>query len=159
MDYITSGSPVLHHFLDHAQIHVYWISDAIQPSHSLLFPCPPTFSLSDHQGLFKWVNSSFSWPKNWSFSFSISPSNEYSGLISFRMDWLELLAAQGTLKSLLQHHSSKASVLQIRWPKYGVSASVSVLPMNIQDWFPLGLTDWISLQSKGLSGAFLSTTV
>ena len=73
---------------------------------------PPAFSLSQHQGLFQWVSSSIRWPKYWSFSFSISPSNEYSGLISFRMDWLDLLAIQGTLKSLLQHHSSKASVHQ-----------------------------------------------
>ena len=77
-------------------------------SHPLLLP-PSIFpSIS----LFKWVNSSHQWPKCWSFSFSITPSNEYSGLISFRMDWLDLLAVQGTLKSLLQHHSSKASILQ-----------------------------------------------
>ena len=67
------------------------------------------------------------WPKCWSFSFNISPSNEYSGLISFRMDWLDLLAVQGTLKSLLQHHISKASVLCIRWPKYwSFSFSISL---------------------------------
>ena len=83
------------------------ISDAIQPSHPLLSASPPTFSLSQHQGLFKRVR----WPKDWSFSFSISPSKEYSGLISFRTDWFDLLAVQGTLKSLLQHHSSKASIL------------------------------------------------
>ena len=89
------------------------------PSHSLLSPSPPTFSLSQHQGLFKWVSSSndsffkwVRWPKDWSFSFSISPSSEYSGLISFRIDRLDLLAVQGTLKSLLQHHSSKLSVLR-----------------------------------------------
>ena len=77
------------------------------PSNHLILcrpPSPPAFSLSQHQGLFRW-------PKYWSFSFSISPSNEYSGLISFRMDWLDLLAVQGTLKSLLQHRSSKASIL------------------------------------------------
>ena len=78
------------------------------PSNHLILcrpPSPPAFSLSQHQGLFRW-------PKYWSFSFSISPSNEYSGLISFRMDWLDLLAVQGTLKSLLQHRSSKASILR-----------------------------------------------
>ena len=74
-------------------------------------PSPPAFNLSQHQGLFKGVSFSIEWPKYWSFSFNISPSNEYSGLISFRMDWLGLLAVQGTLKSLLQHHSSKASIL------------------------------------------------
>ena len=71
-----------------------------------------SYNLSQHQGLFKWVSSSHQVAKHWSFSFSISHSNEYSGLISFRMDWLDLLAVQGTLKSLLQHHSSKASILR-----------------------------------------------
>ena len=77
-----------------------------QPSHPLSSPSPPALNLSQHQGL------GISWPKYWSFSFSISPSNEYSGLISFRMDWLDLLVVQGTLKSLLQHHSSKALILR-----------------------------------------------
>ena len=73
---------------------------------SSVIPFLPALNLSQHQGLFKWVR----WPKYW--NFSISPSNEYSGLISFRMDWLDLLAVQGILKSLLQHHSSKAPILQ-----------------------------------------------
>ena len=95
-----------------AQIHVHQASDAIQPSHSLLSPFTPALNLSQHQGLIS--NESVLriwWPKYWSFSFSISPSSEYSGLISFRIDWLDLLAVQGTLKSLLQQHSSKASIL------------------------------------------------
>ena len=75
-------------------------------------PSPLAFSVSQHQGLFQWVGSSHQWPKYWSFSFSISPSNEYSGLISFRIDWFDLLSVQGALKSLLQHHSLKASILQ-----------------------------------------------
>ena len=87
-----------------AQAHVHRVSDAIQPSYPLSSPSPPVFNLSQHQGLFKWVR----WPKYWSFSFSISPFNGYSGLISFRKDWLDLLAVQGTL---LQHHCSKASIL------------------------------------------------
>ena len=161
------------------------------------------------------------WPKYWSFSFSISPSNEYSELISFRIDWFDLYTVQGTLKSLLQHHSSKAPILcdpmdcstpglpvhhqlleftqtHVHWvsdaiqPSHplsslsppalnlsqhqsfqmsqlfasggrsiGVSPSTSVLPMNIQDWFPLGQTGWISLLllSKGLSRVFSNTTV
>ena len=78
----------------------------------LLSSPSPASILSQHQGLFQWVSSSHRWPKYWSFSFSISPPNEYSGLISFRIDWLDLLAVQGTLKSLLQHCSSKASILQ-----------------------------------------------
>ena len=94
------------------QTHVYWVSDAIQPPHPLSSPSPPTFNLSQHQGLFKWVSSLHECPKYWSFSFNISPSNEYSGLISFMTDWLDLLTVQGTLKSLLQHHSSKASILR-----------------------------------------------
>ena len=86
--------------------------DAIQSSNPLLFPCPTAFKLSQHHGLFKWVISSYQVAKYWNFILSISPSNDYSGMISFRMDWLDLLAVQGILKSLLQHHSSKASILQ-----------------------------------------------
>ena len=80
--------------------------------HFLLPTSPSTFNLSQHQGLFRETVLHIRWPKYWSFSFSISPSNEYSGLISFRMDWLDLLAVQGTLKSLLQLHNSKASILR-----------------------------------------------
>ena len=93
-----------------AQTHVHWVSDAVEPSHPLLPPSPPALSLSQHQELFQWLTSSHQWPKFWSFSFSISPSNEYLGPISFRIDWFDLLAVQGTLKSLLQHHSSEASI-------------------------------------------------
>ena len=92
------------------QIHVHWVSDAIQPSH----PCPLLFLPSIFPSIRVFLNESvlhIRWPKYWSFSFNISPSNEYSGLISFRRDWLDL-QVQGTLKSLLQHHSSKASVLR-----------------------------------------------
>ena len=110
MNRSTLGLPVLHQLPESTQTHVHWISDAIQPSHPPLFPSPPAFNLSQHQGLFKWV--SIRWPKYWSFSFNICPSNEHPGLISFRMGWLDLLAVQETLKSLLQHHSSKASILQ-----------------------------------------------
>ena len=109
MDYSMPGFSVHHQHPEPAQTHVHWVSDAIQPSHPLLSPSPPAFSLSQHQGLFQWVISCIRWPKYWSFSFSISPSSEYSRLISFRMDWLDLLAVQGTLKRLL--HSSKASIL------------------------------------------------
>ena len=111
MDCSTPGFSVLHHLPELAQTHVHRVGDAIQPSHPLSFPSPPAFSLSQHQGLFQWVSSCIRWPKYWSFSFNISPSNEHPGLISFRMDWLDLLAVQGILKSLLQHHSSKASIL------------------------------------------------
>ena len=106
MDCSAPGFPVHHELLEFTQTHVHWVGDAIQPSHPLLSPFPPTFNLSHHQGLFKWV-SSFS--------------------------------------------SGGQSI--------GVSASASVLPMNIQDWFPWGLTSWISLQSKKLSRVFSNTTV
>ena len=111
-DCSTPGLPVYYQLLESTQIHVHRVDDVIQPSHPLSSPSPPALNLTQHQGLFKWVSSSIRWAKYWSFSFSISPSNEYSGLISFTMDWLNLLAIQGTLKSLLQHHSSKASILR-----------------------------------------------
>ena len=105
--------PVHHQLMDITQIHVHWVSDAIQPSHPLPSPSPPTFNLSQQHSLFKWVSFlRIRRPKYWSFSFNISPSSEYWGLSSFRMDWLDLLVVQGTLKSLLQHHSLKASILQ-----------------------------------------------
>ena len=92
------------------QTHVHWVGDATQPSHPLSSPSTPSLNPSQDQGLFQWVTSSHE-VANWSFSFSIISSKEHPGLISFRMDWLDLLAVQGTLKSLLQHHSSKALIL------------------------------------------------
>ena len=86
--------------------------ESVMSSHPLLSPSPPAFNVFQHQGLFKWVSSLHRWPKYGSFSFNIRASNEHSGLMSFRMDWLDLLVVQGTLKSLLQHHSSKALILQ-----------------------------------------------
>ena len=109
----TPGLHVHHQLLEFTQTHVHWVGDTIQPSHPLSYPSPPAFNLSKHQHHLS--NESvlhIRWPKYWSFSFSISPSNEYPGLSSFRMDWLDLLAVQRTLKSLLQHHSSKASIRQ-----------------------------------------------
>ena len=105
------GFPVHHQLSEFTQTHVHPVSDVIQPSHPLSTPSPPAFNLSQHQAVFQLSVLHIRWPKDCSFSFNISPSNEYSGLISFRMDWLDLLAVQGTLKSLLQHHSSKASIL------------------------------------------------
>jgi len=98
------------------QTHAHWVSDTIQSSHPLWSPFPPAFNLSQDQCLFKWVSSLHQVTKVLDFQLNISPSNEYSGLISFRMDWLDLLAIQGNLKSLLQHHSLKASILQ--WSAY-----------------------------------------
>ena len=107
MDYSMPGLPVHHQLPEFTQTHVHRISDSIQPSHPLSSTSALAFSLFQYQGLFKRVR----WTKYWGFSFNLSPSNEHSGLISFRMDWLDLLAVQGTLKSLLQYHSSKASIL------------------------------------------------
>ena len=108
---LLPGFPVPYYLPEFPQTHVRWAGDAIQQPHPLLSPSPPAFNLSQHQGLFQWVSSSHWVAKYWSFSFSISPSSEYPGLISFRMDWFDLLAVQGILKSLLQHHSLKASIL------------------------------------------------
>ena len=105
MEGSTPGFPVQHQLPEFTQTHVHWVGDAIQPSHPLLSPPPPTFNLSQQQGLFQWVSLCIRWPKYWSFSLGISPSN------------------------------------------------------SIQDWFPLGWSGWIALQSKGLSRVFFNTTV
>ena len=104
--------PVHHQLLELTQTHVHQVSDPIQSSHFLSSPSPSTFNLSQHQVFPNESVLLIRWPEYWSFSFSISPSNECLGLISFRMDWLDLLAVQGTLKSLLQHHNSKTSIPQ-----------------------------------------------
>ena len=106
------GLPVRHQLLESTQTHVHWVGDAIQPSHPLMSPSPPALNLSSIRVFSNESVLHIRWPKYWSFSFNISPSNEHPGLISFKMDWLDLLAVQGTLKSLLQYHSSKASILQ-----------------------------------------------
>ena len=111
MDCSTPGLPVHHQLSEFTQTHVHWFSDAIQPYHPLS-PLLLLPSISTTNRVFSNKSAVYiRWPKYWSFSCSISPSNEYSGLISFRMDWLDLLEVQGTLKSLFQHHSSKASIL------------------------------------------------
>ena len=111
MDHSTPGLPVHHQLPEFTQTHVHWVSDAIQPSHPLssrllLHSIFPSIRVFPNESALH-----MRWPKYWSFSFNISPSNEHSGLISFRMDGMDLLAVQGTLKSLLQHRSSKASIL------------------------------------------------
>ena len=111
MDCSTPGFPVHHELPELTQTHVHWVGDATQPSHPLSSPSPPAFNLSQHEGLFVSVLR-FRWPKYWNFSFLTSPSNEYSGLIFIQIFWFYLLAVLQTLKNLLQHHSSKASILQ-----------------------------------------------
>ena len=105
------GLPVCHQLLEFTQTHVHRVGDVIQPSHPLSSPSPPALNLSQHHGLFQWVSSSHQVARVLEFQLQHQSFYEYSGLISFRMDWLDLLAVQGTLKSLL-HHSSKASILR-----------------------------------------------
>ena len=112
MNHSMPGLPVHHQLPESTQTHVHQASDAIQPSHPLLSPSPPALNLSSIRVFSNESALCIRWPKYWSFSFNISPSNEHPGLISFRMDWLDLLTFQGNLKSLPQHHSSKASILQ-----------------------------------------------
>ena len=133
MDCSTPGLPVHHQLPEFTQTHVHFVSDTIEPSHPLSSPSPPTFSLSQHQGLFKWVHSSHQVTKVLEFqSFLWTP-----GLISFRMNWLDLLAVQGTLKSLLQHHSSKASIL---WPS--AFFTVQLLHPHMTTGKTIALTRW-----------------
>ena len=113
VDCSMPGLPVHHQLPEFTETRVHWVGDVIQPSHPLC--CPLLFLPSVFPSIRVFANESalrIKRPKYCSFTFNISPSNEYSGLISFRMDWLDLLAVQGILKSLLQHHSSKASILQ-----------------------------------------------
>ena len=108
----TPGLLVHHQLPNPTQIHVHWVGDAIQPSYPLMSPSLPPSIFPSIRVFSNESALHIRWPKYWSFSFSISPSNEHTGLISFRMDWLDLLAVQGTHKSLLQHHSSNPSILQ-----------------------------------------------
>ena len=112
MNCSTTGLPVHHQLLESVQIHVRWVSDAIQQSHPLSSPSPPALNLSQHQGFFEWVSSLHQVAKVLDFQLQHLSFQWTPGLISFRMDWLDLLAVQGTLKSLLQHQSSKALILQ-----------------------------------------------
>ena len=110
LSHVLLGFPVHHQLPELTQTHVHWVGKAIQPSHPLSSPSSPIFNLSSVR-----VSSSESvlrirWPKYWSLRFNLSPSDEYLGLIYFRINWLDFLAVQGTLKSFLQHHSSKASI-------------------------------------------------
>ena len=110
MNRSTPGLPVHHQLLEFTQTYVHRVGDAIQPSHSLSSPSPPDFNLSQHQVFSNESALRIRLPKYWSFSFNINPFNEHPGLLSFRMDWLDLLAVPGTLKNLVQQHSSKASI-------------------------------------------------
>ena len=150
MDYSTSCFFVLHYLPEFAQTHLHWACDAIQPSHPLSPPSPPALNLSQHRGLFQWVGSSHQMAKVSELQLHNSHSNEYSGLISFRIDWFDLLAVQGTLKSLLQHYNLKVSIL---W----FSAFFMVLLSHLFSWAPrllqmvtaaMKLIDVCSLEEK-----------
>ena len=127
MNYSMPGLSVPHHLLKFAQVHVHCISDVIQPSHALLPSSPSARNLSHHQGHSNESALCIRWPKYCSFNFSISPSNEHSGLTSLKIDWFDLLAVQGTFRSLLQHHSSKASIL---WRSAFLTIQLSQLYMT-----------------------------
>ena len=149
MDCSTPGFPVHHQLPELAQTHVHEVSDAIQPSHPLSSSSPPAFNFSQHQGLFKWV--SLSWSTGVSASASV-PFNEYLGLIPSRMNWLDLLAVQGTLKSHLQCHNSKVSILQ-----HSAFFIVQLFYLYMTTGKPRALTRWtfvskvMSLRCLGLS--------
>ena len=126
MNRSTPGLPVHHQLPEFTQTHVHRVGDAIEPSHPLLSPSLPALNLSQHRVFSNESAVHIRWPKYWSFIFNISPSSEHSGLISFRMDWLGLLAVQGTLKSVLRHHSSKASIL---W-----RSAFFIVQLHIHSW-------------------------
>ena len=135
MDCSMPGFPVLHHLPEFAQTHIHWIGEAIQPSHLLSPSSPPPLKLSQHQDLFLKSAICIRGPKYW--SCSISPSNEYSGLISFRMDLLDLLAFQGILKSFFQQHISKTSILWLSalfmvQLSYAYMTTGKIIPLTIQ---------------------------
>ena len=137
MECNTPGFPVLHHLLELTQIHVHQVGDA---SNGLIFCCPLLLLPSIFPNIRVFFNEwtlHIRWPEYCSFSLSTSPSSEYTGLISFRMDWLDLLAVYGTLKSLLQHHSSKASIL---WHSAFVMVQHSHPCMTTGN--PIALTTW-----------------
>ena len=145
MDHGTPGFPVHHQLPELTQTHVLHIGDAIQPSHPLssLLLLPSIFP--SIRGFSKKSVLLIRWPKNWNFSFRISPSNEYSGLISSRMDWLDVLAVQGALKSLLQHYSSKASI-----PQHSAFIMVRLSHPYMITGKTIALTRWTLLAKKCL---------
>ena len=140
MNRSTPGLPVHHQLPEFTQTHVHRVGDAIQPSHPLSSPSPPTFNLSQHQVFSNESALHIRWPKYWSFSLSIIASKEHPGLIYFRMDWLDLLAVQGTIKGLLQHHSSKASIL-----RHSVFFIVQLSHPYMTTGKTIALTRWILL--------------
>ena len=147
MDCSTSGFPVLHYLTEFAQTNVHWVGDGIQPSHPLSLPSPPALNLSQHQDLFWWVISSHQVAKV--LEFQHQSFNEYSGLISFRIDWFDTLVVQGTLKILLQCHNSLVLFFS------AINSLVLCLlcgPTYIHTW--LLENPWLWLYSKVMSLLF-----
>ena len=144
MNRSTPGIPVHHKLLESTQTHVYRVGDTIQPSHPLSSSSPPALSLFQHQGLFQWVSSSHQVAEVLEFQSQHRPSNDYSGLISFRTDCLDLLEVQGALKYLLQHHSSKASIL---WRSDFFIVQLSQ-PYIVYTWTMQELGAWPSTKLK-----------
>ena len=143
MDCSTLGFPVLHYLPEFAQTQVHWVGDAIQPSQPLSPSSPPALDLSQPSGFSNVSALCIRWPNYWNFSFSISPSKEYSGLISFRIDWLDLHAVQGTVKNLLQHHDLKASILRhLVSLRYKFHISTLVMEKTQQWLYWLLLAKW-----------------
>ena len=137
MKYSMPVSPVLHHLLEFAQIHAHWVSDAIRPSRPLLPSSPLASNLSWHQGLFQWVGSLHQLATVLELQLQHQSFNEYSGLISFRIDWFDLLAVQDSLKSLFQYHSVKACILQ-----YSAFFMIHLLPTYMTTGKTIDLTVW-----------------
>ena len=139
MDSSTPDHPVHHQLPQFTQTHLHWVGDAIQPSPPLSSPSPSTLNFPSIRVFSNESGLHIRWPKYWSFNFNISPSKEHSGLISFRMDWLDLLPIQGTLKSLLQYHSSKASILQCPTLFLGALKSLQIVlaVMKLKDAYSL----------------------
>ena len=143
MNHSTPGLPVHHQLSESTQTHVHQLGDVIQPSHPLSSPSPPALNFPSIRNFSDESAVCIRWPKYWSFSLSISPSSEHPGLISFRMDWLDHTAVQGTLKSLLQHHSSKASIL-----RYSAFFTVQLSHPYMTTGKTIALTRWICWQSN-----------
>ena len=148
MDCSTPGFTVLHHLPELVQTHVHWVSGAIQPSHALSPPSPLALSLSQHQGLFQWASCSHQVAKVLELQLQQhSYSNEYAGLISFRIEWLDLLAVQGTLRNLLQHHNLKVPILQC-------SAFFMVQLTSVHDYWKNHSFDYMNFVVKVMSLLF-----
>ena len=149
MNHSTPGLPVHHQLLEFTQTRIHRVSDAIQPSHPLSSPSPPAPNPSQHQSLFQRVNSSHEVAKVLEFHFSIIPSKEIPELI-FRMDWLDILVVQGTLKSLLQHYSSKVSILR-HLAFFTVQLSNPYMFSSVAQSCPTLATPWIAARLASLS--------